>query len=269
MEENKEENSLQDEDFKDFEDFASGEVERPEVEAEEITKAQFEEPTSEHEDALLKEAEMVAKLTQASGFGDIDIEAEGGEEEVYKRLMEASETENQEVPVEPEPTEQPEENKETEVHELSQNEVQPEVDPVEMIYDSNDAVKKYIFYVSRDFVPLIDSLTIDERTAYINDAIQRKIDSEYEYSAIDKKKRILTHIIVMILTFFIVTPIVLFIVHKSIMVTFKNYKYSQDNFEKLYMQRFKNDEAYKRMLQYNKTHIKDENKEENTIKSDK
>ena len=39
--------------------------------------------------------------------------------------------------------------------------------------------------------------------------------------------------------------------NKAIMVTFENYKYSQTNFEKLYKQRFENDRAYMRSLQYN------------------
>ena len=55
----------------------------------------------------------------------------------------------------------------------------------------------------------------------------------------------------MILTFIIATPLFLFLVNKSIMMTFDNYKYSQDNFEKLYKQRFFNDRAYMRSVQYN------------------
>ena len=35
-------------------------------------------------------------------------------------------------------------------------------------------------------------------------------------------------------------------------MTFENYKYSQENFEKLYKQRFEKDKAYMRSVQYNK-----------------
>ena len=51
--------------------------------------------------------------------------------------------------------------------------------------EENAAVKKYIFYVSKDFTSIIDSLTTDERSAYINDAIQKKIDIEEQ----EKKTR--------------------------------------------------------------------------------
>ena len=34
----------------------------------------------------------------------------------------------------------------------------------------------------------------------------------------------------------------------------ENYKYSQENFEKLYKQRFEKDNAYMRSIQYNKKH---------------
>ena len=36
------------------------------------------------------------------------------------------------------------------------------------------------------------------------------------------------------------------------MATFDNYKYSQENFEKLYKERFSKDKAYMRSIQYNK-----------------
>ena len=68
----------------------------------------------------------------------------------------------------------------------------------------------------------------------------------------------------MILTFILSMPIVLFACHKAIMATFDNYKYSQENFEKLYRQRFKKDRAYMRSVQYNKQQqekLKKQNKE--------
>ena len=47
-------------------------------------------------------------------------------------------------------------------------------------------------------------------------------------------------------------PIALLLVNKTIMATFENYKYSQENFEKLYKQRFEKDKAYMRSIEYNK-----------------
>lgn len=120
-------------------------------------------------------------------------------------------------------------------------------------FDENNAVvKKYIFYVSKDFVPIIDELTLDERSAYINDAIQKKIDLENEQKQKELKIKLVIHFILMVLTICLSAPFVIFLAHKAIIATFDNYKYSQENFEKLYKQRFEKDRAYMRSIQYNK-----------------
>lgn len=117
--------------------------------------------------------------------------------------------------------------------------------------DEESAVKKYILYVSRDFVPYIDDLTTDERSAFINDCIQTKLDLENAEKQAQKKKEIAKHFGILILTICLSAPIVLFCVHKTIIATFDNYKYSQESFEKLYRQRFAKDKAYMRSVQYN------------------
>ena len=120
-------------------------------------------------------------------------------------------------------------------------------------FDENNAVvKKYIFYVSKDFVPIIDELTLDEKSAYINDAIQKKIDLENEQKQKELKRKLVIHFILMVLTICLSAPFVIFLAHKAIIATFDNYKYSQENFEKLYKQRFEKDRAYMRSIQYNK-----------------
>ena len=127
-----------------------------------------------------------------------------------------------------------------------------DITPWQQEDEEDSAIKKYIFYVSKDFVPYIDDLSMDERSAYINDAIQTKIDLENEEIQKEKKKKALSHLTVMILTMCLCAPVVLFCVHKTIMATFENYKYSQENFEKLYKSRFAKDKAYMRSVQYNK-----------------
>ena len=269
--------------------------------------AKFNEPQSEVEDDLVKQAELIAKLTQEAGFGtpeylkgtvenveehldeasienvdnvsDIDFNADVEEVDVHydedsefeipdylkgldsdDNLKENKEEAKEEIK-EKVKEEIKEEVKEENKIEITPPKLPPEPEQWEELDEDNGVVKKYIFYVSKDFVPLMDSLNPDQRTAYINDAIQRKIDSEYELTAIERKKKIMAHIIVMILTFFIVTPIVLFVVHKSIMMTFENYKYSQDNFEKLYKKQFQKDRAYMRAIEHNRIYLKDEQKE--------
>ena len=148
--------------------------------------------------------------------------------------------------------------KETEENQTEDIEEEPETElsKWEELDKNNAVVKKYIIYISKDFIPYIDDLSTDERSAYINDAIQTKMDVEYAKRKQNKKKKLIAHLLVAIITICTMTPIALLGVNKAIMVTFENYKYSQDNFEKLYKQRFEKNKAYMRSIQYNKEHEK-------------
>jgi len=117
--------------------------------------------------------------------------------------------------------------------------------------DSDNVVKKYIVYISKDFVPYIDSMSSDERSAYINDAIQYKLDLQDEKKQKYIKRSILIHTLIAVFTIILLTPVCLWIAQKAILATFDNYKYSQENFEKLYKHRFEKDRAYIRSLEYN------------------
>lgn len=123
--------------------------------------------------------------------------------------------------------------------------------------EDNSVVKKYIVYVVKEFTSILDNLSLDERSAYINDCIQKKIDLESVKKQQEKKKELRNHLIITVLTFLILTPFMLLGVQKAIMLTFENYKYSEENFEKLYKQRFEKDKAYMRSVQYNKEHKND------------
>ncbi len=118
----------------------------------------------------------------------------------------------------------------------------------------NSPLKKYIVQISSEFVPLIDSMTVDERIAYINDAIALKIDIQKEQEVEEAKKQFAIHGFIFVIVTILVLPFAILIVNKAIMMTFENYKYSQDNFEKLYKQRFEQDSAYMRSIQYNRKH---------------
>lgn len=120
--------------------------------------------------------------------------------------------------------------------------------------EENAALKKYIVYISKEFTSLIDSMSIDERTAYINGAIQTKIDCAKENDSKRKKRQFFTHLILIAVVFCIMSPIAILILNKAILMTFENYKYSQESFEKLYKERFEHDRAYMRSIQYNKKH---------------
>ena len=189
-------------------------------------------------------------------FKDFDEDVTNGIKEQLKQMQkEAPVTFGNEMPEEePEEPESIEEIEEAieELEEEPEDELNQGISKWEELNSDNDVVKKYIVYISKDFIPYIDSLSADERSAYINDAIQTKLDLEDIKKQKQKKTRLLIHLIITILTICFITPFALLGVHKAIMMTFENYKYSQDNFEKLYKQRFEKDKAYIRSVQYNK-----------------
>ena len=127
----------------------------------------------------------------------------------------------------------------------------PDLEHWEEFCQENTCVKKYITYISKDFVNIMDKMSTDERSAYINDAIQKKIDIENEELQIEKKKTTTMHTMIAIATIIIATPFMLLGVNKAIMHTFDNYKYSQDNFERLYKHRFEKEKVRVRTLQHN------------------
>ena len=214
---------------------------------------------------------MEEKEIKLSDFDEdfADFEDDGKmPQELYDEMAAEEEFENptpSEIEeVAQEEVEQPIEEVQEEVQEVAQEEKKEEIEvsPWEELSKDNSVVKKYIFYVSKDLVPYVDNLTTDERNAFINAAIQLKIDSEDENKKKQLKNKVIFHFIIMILTICLSTPFVLMGVHKAIMLTFENYKYSQENFEKLYRQRFQKDRAYMRSIQYNKEQeLKKQNKD--------
>ena len=214
---------------------------------------------------------MEEKEIKLSDFDEdfADFEDDGKmPQELYDEMAAEEEFENptpSEIEeVAQEEVEQPTEEAQEEVQEVAQEEKKEEIEvsPWEELSKDNSVVKKYIFYVSKDLVPYVDNLTTDERNAFINAAIQLKIDSEDENKKKQLKNKVIFHFIIMILTICLSAPFVLMGVHKAIMLTFENYKYSQENFEKLYRQRFQKDRAYMRSIQYNKEQeLKKQNKD--------
>lgn len=214
---------------------------------------------------------MEEKEIKLSDFDEdfADFEDDGKmPQELYDEMAAEEEFENptpSEIEeVAQEEAEQPIEEAQEEVQEVVQEEKKEEIEvsPWEELSKDNSVVKKYIFYVSKDLVPYVDNLTTDERNEFINAAIQLKIDSEDENKKKQLKNKVIFHFIIMILTICLSAPFVLMGVHKAIMLTFENYKYSQENFEKLYRQRFQKDRAYMRSIQYNKEQeLKKQNKD--------
>ena len=232
---------------------------------------EFDSEIQPQEEPNLETQEEATKETDQEFF-------ERQQNQIQALLKEINETngvtqENEEV--NQEKTEETETTEETQ-EEASQEEIQEnEEENIDYIHDelhefhhgdpdhekhwSNEedsAIKKYIVYISKDYVPYIDNLSTDERSAYINDAIQKKLDDEENKKLANKRKRAIFNIIVMFFSLCLVSPIAIYVINKSIIATFNNYKYSQDNFEKLYKQKFTSSKIYQRSVQFNKLHPK-------------
>ena len=147
---------IPDEDFEDFEDFEDDDENSiPEVEQEvEITNQEDIEEESEQETENVEEIEIPQDDTQSL---EENIPQDDSEE------INSEETQ--------------EEN--TQIQDSKENQTQSELSAWEELNNGN-VVKKYIIYVAKEYIECLDGLSVDERNAYINDAIQKKMDSENE-----------------------------------------------------------------------------------------
>src|SRR5699024_4527221 len=108
---------------------------------------------------------------------------------------------------------------------------------------------KYVIYISKDFVPYIDNMDKDARSAYVNEAIQLKIDLEGKDRKWHLFKRVLRHVIVSVFTLVIAVPALFWLADKSITATVQNYGYVQKNFEKLYKDKIEREKAVREIQQ--------------------
>jgi len=180
-------------------------------------------------------------IDETDEFKDFEDDSINALKERIESLQKEDETEEESIPKEAQ-----------EIDDEDKAEIEHTLDDWQEVDDNDCVVKKYIVYVSKDYVPYIDNLTLDERSAYINDALEKKVQFEAEKKQKQNKKRLLKHLLVSIIVLCLCTPFMLIVAHKAIMATFNNYKYSQDNFEKLYRSKFEKDRAYQRSVEYNR-----------------
>ena len=115
--------------------------------------------------------------------------------------------------------------------------------------NENDAVKKYVIYIAKDFVPFVDHMDKDARSAFVNESIQLKLQMEGKDRKWHAFVRVLRHIIVSVFTLLIAVPALFWLADKSITATVQNYEYVQQNFEKLYKDKAERDKAAREIQQ--------------------
>lgn len=222
------------------------EEEKKELE-DQFSKTRTDEEDEQYLEAIVKEAKggKISKVSAIKNESESipeqleEVEEAPEEETVEEEVVEeVLEEEIEEEVVEEEPEEEV-------LVEPSQEDGSEWEDPFEE--DESAAIKKYIFGISMDYVDLIDEMELDERSAFVNDAIQTKLDKERADEKRSHKQSIVKHIMLTVVTTIVGIPLMFWVVNKSIEVTILNYARTQQNFEKLYTQQAKTDAAIKRV----------------------
>ena len=110
-------------------------------------------------------------------------------------------------------------------------------DPFDVYKNQNSKDKKFVFSVSDKFANLIDKMNTFERDEFINHAIELKVAHNTKAGERARTKLALLHIISVLLTVIIATPIILALANWSINATLENYSYTQKSFENLFKHR--------------------------------
>ena len=99
---------------------------------------------------------------------------------------------------------------------------------------SQTGVKKYVVNIDARFVPLIDSMSVEERNEAINDIIAEYNDRVTEKKIMKKTYKIVLFVILGLFLLLFTAPTILWAINKSFTMTKNNYSEMQNNFEVLY-----------------------------------
>lgn len=100
-----------------------------------------------------------------------------------------------------------------------------------------DGYKKYVITIKKEFVPLIDSMSVEERNETINEIIAIHSDNVNEKQQIKQiTKGVVIGVISLIALIFFI-PCVIALINLSFNLTQNNYAEMQNNFEVLYKSR--------------------------------
>ena len=99
---------------------------------------------------------------------------------------------------------------------------------------SQTGVKKYVVNIDARFVPLIDSMSVEERNEAINDIIAEYNDRVTEKKIMKKTYKIILFVILGLFLLLFTAPTILWAINKSFAMTKNNYSEMQTNFEVLY-----------------------------------
>ncbi len=99
--------------------------------------------------------------------------------------------------------------------------------------------KKFVIYIDEENIDYISSLSIQERKDVINSILREQDDIRIAKREDARRKKLITHLLIGIITFVVCIPLLYMLVNKCLEATIANYKRSQYNFEVLYKERGK------------------------------
>lgn len=105
--------------------------------------------------------------------------------------------------------------------------------------DGDKKYKKYVIYIDDVNVDFIDSLSIADRKQIINSILREQDDIRIARREEEHLRKLVTHILIGVITFFVVIPLMYLLVNTCLEATIDNYRRSQNNFEVLYKERGK------------------------------
>ena len=102
-----------------------------------------------------------------------------------------------------------------------------------------DDCKKYVVYIAPNNIEYVDSMSIDERTQFINDIINDKHSKDIKAKIMKQRQRYIKHLVLVCITVIVGFPLLFIAVNKGLQASIINYQQSQENFQKLYKEKGK------------------------------
>ena len=99
--------------------------------------------------------------------------------------------------------------------------------------------KKFVIYIDEQNLEYLSSLSIKERKDLINNVLHEQDSIRKARLEEERRKKLVTHLLLGIITFFIFMPMLFILLNKCLEATIANYQRSQSNFEILYKERGK------------------------------
>lgn len=104
-------------------------------------------------------------------------------------------------------------------------------------YDISPDEKKYVVAMNPDLVPFFDKLSVDKRTALVNQLVLEHVEAQKKVPEEERIKKLIKHSLVVFITVAIGLPSIFYITNASIEATVNSYREVQGNFEKLYKEK--------------------------------